>query len=200
VLRRAAPVIRRQAYVQVPPARLFGEAAIALHGRLDHVLLVASHDRDEVDIEEIDGQAVAAQMRASLDEERNPFLQVYRQFRFLFPERRSAVVERASAIDRELLQQYLADRPAHRLLHPYPVRLDSLVGPVESVLRRTTPHRPADVPVRPLGRGETTVGGTAHGAVTSADADQERLGRANAVTSPHVPCDSPGRSDERGDP
>ena len=42
------PSSRRQAYVQVPPARLFGEDAIALHGRLDHVLFVASHDRDDV--------------------------------------------------------------------------------------------------------------------------------------------------------
>jgi hypothetical protein len=135
VLRRAAPVVRRQAYVQVPPARLFGEEAIALHGRLDHVLLVASHDHDDVSIEPVDGGTVAEHMRASLDEERSPFLQVYRQFRFLFPERRSALVEESSATERVLLHERLADRPAHRLRHPYPVRLESLVGPVESILR-----------------------------------------------------------------
>jgi hypothetical protein len=134
VLRRAAPVVRRQAYVQVPPARLFGDEALALHGRLDHVLLVASHDRDEVSIQPISGASVASHMRASLEEERSPFLEVYRQFRFLFPERRAAVVEEASATERRLLEQLLAGRPAHLLRHPYPVRLESLVGPVESVL------------------------------------------------------------------
>lgn len=135
VLRRAAPVVRRQAYVQVPPARLFGEDAIALHGRLDHVLLVASHDRDEVTVEPVSGATVAAHMRASLEEERSPFLQVYRQFRFLFPERRSVVVEEACAIERRLLDAFLTDRPAHLLRHPYPIRLESLVAPVESVLQ-----------------------------------------------------------------
>ena len=138
VLRRAAPVVRRQAYVQVPPATLFGPESVVLHGRLDTVLLVASSDRDVVDIEPLPGSVVAAHMRASLEEERSPFLQAYRQFRYLFPERRSPVVEAAPATEERLLEQYLGDRPAHLLRHPYPVRLESLVAPVESVL----PERP----------------------------------------------------------
>jgi hypothetical protein len=134
VLRRVAPVVRRQAFVQVPPARLFGEDAIALHGRLDHVLLVTSTDRDEVTVEPVSGASVAARMAASLEDERSAFLQLYRQFRFLFPERRAAAVEQATVVERRLLEAYLADRPAHLLRHPYPVRLESLVEPVESVL------------------------------------------------------------------
>jgi hypothetical protein len=135
VLRRAAPTVRRQAYVQVPPSRLFGPEAVVLHGRLDQVLLVASSDQDEVDIQPVAGRVVAAHMRASLEEERSPFLQAYRQFRFLFPERRSPVVEEAAALERDLLQERLGDRPSHVLRHPYPVDLRSLVAPVESVIR-----------------------------------------------------------------
>ena len=134
VLRRTAPVLRRQAYVQVPPARLFGEDALALHGRVDHVLFVASHDRDDVTIEPIAGTDVAAHMLASLEEERGPLLAVYRQFRFLFPDRRCAVLEDAPQIERRLLERYLGDRPSSVLRHPYPVDLGSLVGPVESAL------------------------------------------------------------------
>jgi hypothetical protein len=134
VARRAAPVVRRQAYVQLPPAELFGEDAVVLHGRLDHVLLVASSDSDQVTVEPVPGAAVAARMRASLEEERAPFLEAYRQFRFLFPDRPAPVVEEAAAIERRLLDQALADRPAHLLRHPYPVRLESLVEPVESLL------------------------------------------------------------------
>src|SRR3954470_297917 len=70
VLRRAAPVVRRQAYVQVPPARLFGEDAIALRARLDHVMLVASHDQDDVVVEPVSGDTVAARMLPSLEAER----------------------------------------------------------------------------------------------------------------------------------
>ncbi len=134
VLRRAAPVVRRQAHVQVPPARLFGDDSVELRGRVDHVLLVMSHDRDEVTLEQIPGSTVAAHMLASLEDERSPFLAIYRQFRFLFPDRRSAVVEQASAVEQDLLGRLLGGRPAHLLRHPYPIDLDSLVEPIESVL------------------------------------------------------------------
>jgi hypothetical protein len=134
VLRRAAPVLRRQAHVQVPPAQLFGAEAVALHGRLDHVLLVESSDRDDVTIEPVAGATVADRMLASLEDERTPFLQLYRRFRFLFPGAPTGVVEEAADIERWLLHRLLGDRPAHLLRHPYPVRLDSLVAPVEGVL------------------------------------------------------------------
>ena len=130
----AAPVVRRQSYVQLPPARIFGPESVVLHGRLDTVLLVASSDGDTVDVAPLAGDEVAAHMRASLEEERAPLMQAYRQFRYLFPERRSAVVEQAAATEQRLLERYLGDRPAHLLRHPYPVRLDLLVPPVESVL------------------------------------------------------------------
>ena len=134
VLRRTAPVLRRQAFVQVPPARLFGADALALHGQVDHVVFVVSHDHDDVSIEPIGGASVAAHMLASLEEERGPLLAVYRQFRFLFPERRCAAIEEARETERRLLEQYLGDRPSHVLRHPYPVDLESLVGPVETAL------------------------------------------------------------------
>jgi hypothetical protein len=134
VLRRAAPLLRRQAYVQVPPARLFGAGAVALHGHLDHVVLVASHDRDEVTIEPVAGATVADRMLASLEDERAPFLQLYRQFRFLFPRSQDRMVPEAAATERRLLHALLDGRPAHLLRHPYPVRLDSLVAPIDGVL------------------------------------------------------------------
>jgi hypothetical protein len=134
VLRRAAPLLQRQAHVQVPPAQLFGTGAVALHGRLDHVVLVESHDRDDVTVEPIAGAAVADRMRASLEDERAPFLQLYRQFRFLFPHTEAPVVVAAADIERKLLDRLLGERPASLLRHPYPVRLDSLVAPVQGLL------------------------------------------------------------------
>jgi len=40
----------------------------------------------------------------------------------------------AAATERRLLHALLDGRPAHLLRHPYPVRLDSLVAPIEGVL------------------------------------------------------------------
>ncbi len=138
VLRRAAPVIRRQAYVQIPPAQLFGSEAVVLHGRLDALLLLASHEASAVTVKPIDAAHVGRRMLASLAEERAPFLAHYRQFRFAFPDRRSDVVENAGAMEQELFDRLLAGRTAHIVRHPYPVRLDSLVPPIASALNLPT--------------------------------------------------------------
>ena len=133
-LRRGAPVLRRQAYVQVPPERLFGADAVSLRGRMDVVLLLASHDRPDVTVEPIDGTEVARRMQASLAEERAPFMAAYRQFRFAFPDKRSDVVEGAAQTERDLLDQVFGDRRAHFVRHPYPVSLESLAQAIEPVL------------------------------------------------------------------
>ena len=68
---------------------------------------------------------------------RTPFFRpmaLARQFRFLFPRAPAGVVHEAAGIERRLLHRLLGSRPAHLLRHPYPVRLDSLVAPIQGVL------------------------------------------------------------------
>lgn len=134
LLRRAAPVLQRQAYVQVPPAELFGPQRMTLHGRVDIVVLALSHDAANIRIEHVDGAEIAARMLASLAEERAPFLSVYRQFRFAFPHRPCPAIEAAAEAEEKLLNHHLAGRRAYLLRHPYPVDLVDLTSPIESVL------------------------------------------------------------------
>lgn len=150
IVRRAAPVIARQAYVQVPPAELFGSGAIALRGRLDHFLLLASHDAETVTHEEVDAAFVGRRMLASLEEERAPFMAAYRQWCFAFPDRRSSTVERAGELEQLLIDKVLAGRRAHLVKHPYPVELTSLVAPVESILAAATSQQDISERMRPM--------------------------------------------------
>lgn len=138
-LRRAAPIIGRQAFVQVPPVELFGEHAVALQGRLDQFLLLASHAGDEVTVEVADSQLIGRRMLASLEDERAPFMAAYRQFRFAFPDRTSPTVECAAELERALIEKILADRTTHVVRHPYPFDVDDLVAPIESILRASSP-------------------------------------------------------------
>ncbi len=126
VLRRATPVLGRQVYVQIPPARLFGDEAIDLHGRLDHAFFVSSHEARDLRVEPVNPADVAARMVHSLAEERLEFMRYYRQYRFAFPDRRSAVVETASDTERRLLEDCLAGLPASWIRHPYPVDIRSI--------------------------------------------------------------------------
>jgi hypothetical protein len=137
VLRRAEPVLRRQSFRQVPPAELFGER-LAAEAHLDVVLLATSQDAPDVRVDPVDPQLVARRMRASLAEEREPFLYHYRQFRFAFPDLGSELVDGAAALEADLLAQVLHGVPAYQLRHPYPFALDTVVGPVAAALREAS--------------------------------------------------------------
>ncbi|MBA2455980.1 MAG: hypothetical protein H0V48_05525 [Nocardioidaceae bacterium] len=134
VLRRAAPVIGRQAYVQVPPAELFGTGSIAPRGTLDALLLLVTHDREDVSVHTVAGGEVGQRMLASLEEERAPFMACYREFRFGFPALRSETVESAPARERELMDRTFGDRLAHVVRHPYPISFQRLVEPISEIL------------------------------------------------------------------
>lgn len=134
LLRRLAPVLRRQVYLQIPPARLFGADAIALRGRLDEVVLVTSRDGPGIAIEPIDAAELGRRVLASLEEERSPFMAHYRQFRFAFPDRRSPAVDQAVRTEEGLVERAFAGVRCSALHHPYPLQISGLVEPLESLL------------------------------------------------------------------
>ena len=135
VLRRAAPVVRRQSAVQISPYEVFGADNVVLRGRLDTIVLVTSHDQPGVTVQPADASVVARRMLASLTDERQPFLAAYRQYCFAFPNRRSDVVESVTERESALIEAAFAGRRCFQLAHPYPMTLADLVAPLRSALQ-----------------------------------------------------------------
>jgi len=125
-LRRATPVLERQAYLQVPPDDLFGADRVALHGRLDVVVLVMAHESRDTTIRDASPQEVAGRMQASLEEERAQLMTYYRHFRYAFPDRTSPVIDQAVELESKLLEALLRDRPCVAVSHPYPCDVRAL--------------------------------------------------------------------------
>jgi len=123
--RRAAPILSRQACVRIPPEQLFGERMQAT-AALDSVVLLLSHDGADTTVSAAGPTEVSERMSASLAEEREPFMAHYRQFRFAFPDCRSAVVDSAVRREAELLRALFDERPAAKVAHPYPCDLKAL--------------------------------------------------------------------------
>jgi hypothetical protein len=132
LLRKGSPVIGRQAYLQIPPAELFGADQVALRGHLDAVVLVASHDSPDIVIEAPARSEVSGRMAASLADERAPFMSYYRQFRYAFPGAASALVETADTAEARLLGQLLDPLPSAKVLHPYRCDIAALGRAVRS--------------------------------------------------------------------
>jgi hypothetical protein len=126
VARRVHPLLQRQAFLQIPPAELFGHENVLLQGRLDAAVLMLSHESDGIRVERADPDEISGRMAASLVHEREQFLTHYRQFRFAFPTRSSRAVESAAERERTLLRALFDGRQARKVSHPYPCDIGEL--------------------------------------------------------------------------
>ncbi len=143
--RRAAPGLARQAYLQVPPAELFGADRVALQGRLDAVVLLLSHETEDITTRPTTGTEVAGRMLHSLAAERAPVLAHYHQYRYALPERRCAILEEAGAREAQLLAGLLDHRPAAAVSHPYPCDIGELGRAVMAAATEVAAHRGGEV-------------------------------------------------------
>jgi len=135
VLRRAAPVLQRQLYVQLPPDQLVGGPhAMTGSAHPNTVFFMQSHDADEIVVEPVDPIDVAERMQFSLRYERLGLTALYEQFRFAFPDRRSALVDSAADLEQVLLHKVLQGKRAFAVRHPYPTRLAGLHDAMADVL------------------------------------------------------------------
>jgi hypothetical protein len=151
IVRRATPVVERQAYLQIPPVELFGADRMALRGHLDSVVLVLSHSAPEIRTGTTGPTEVSGRMLASLADERAAFLTHYRQFRYAFPDRPSSLVETASEQEAQLLAALFDGRPAATVAHPYPCDIAELGRAVLSAARDVAQPRKAGTEVAASG-------------------------------------------------
>ena len=62
------------------------------------------------------------------------------KFRFAFPGRPTGAIDGATDVERSLLRTFLADRPAWRLDHPYPPRIERLGDAIVPALEERVPR------------------------------------------------------------
>lgn len=125
-LRRVAPLLEKQLFVDIPPERLVEGGLGELSGSFERLFFLAGHDAPEVTVEPIDPLEVGRRMVFSLQHERLGLTASYLQFRFAFPDLRNPMIEEADELQRRALERVLAGKPAFAVYHPYPVSLPAL--------------------------------------------------------------------------
>jgi hypothetical protein len=122
---RLAPLLNRQLYVDVEPARLFGRVG-SQSAPFDRLFFLVSSDSPEIAVEPVDPLEVGERMVFSLQHERLDFAAAYLKYRFAFPAASNPFVEQLEEIQRKALARAFADKPAFVVHHPYPCSLDAL--------------------------------------------------------------------------
>ena len=131
---RVNHVLERQLNVQVAARDLFGEASLSDRVKISHVLFVVSSEQPVITIAEADPREITARMLQSSCYERSRFLEMYRMFRFAFPERFSSLVETAERREAQLLERALAGTRAYRVEHPYPFDIADVAARIAPLL------------------------------------------------------------------
>lgn len=135
LLRRAEPVLDRQAYVHLPPDDLFGRERCELRGPLDVVILAGSADHRSVEVQPADANEIARRMTFSVQHERLDLIGHYQRFRFAFPERNNPILDESEGRQRTLLAAALNGKRALTLTHPYPAPIQEMYETLRPCLR-----------------------------------------------------------------
>ncbi len=124
--RRLRHLFDGQRFVDVEVSDLVGGSARPRAMSVDAVVHTISHEAPDTSLAPTSGAEVAARMAGSLAFERLPLTALYHAFQYAFPERRSALIESASSIERERLDAFLTPRRCWLSAHPYPPDLAEL--------------------------------------------------------------------------
>ena len=154
MLAEALPALRRQLNVQLDPADVFPGGPRSFAATPEKVFLMVGHDEPTIRVDGIDPQEVARRMVASNCYEQQPLLTTYLAYQFAFPGRRNTFIDRAPALQAEILASALAGKEAFTVRHPYPCDLGALfeaMAPACTVTGATVP-RDAVTPSRVAGR------------------------------------------------
>jgi hypothetical protein len=126
ILTKAMPTLRQQLHVNFPPEKILESSCIQLNAEPNIIFFIMSHSDPSIYVEPWNSEDIARRMLHSVRYEQLRFFRHYQAFKFAFPDLQNHFLERVHDIQKTLLLHALNSKEAYRVLHPYPVSLESL--------------------------------------------------------------------------
>lgn len=126
VIAEALPAFKRQLNFRVTPKYIFKEKIYKEKAYPDKIILIMSHESNEIKVESCTIDEVIARMINSHEYEMSTFIQHYNTFKFAFPQLKNQFLENVNKHQSELLKTALTGKEAFKVLHPYPVSFEKL--------------------------------------------------------------------------
>lgn len=132
---RLRALLEGQQSVQVPPERLLDSPVVSGGVDLDRIVLVLSHERDEIEVTAADPLDLARRAATSFMFEMADILSHYQRFRYAFPGRTNPWLDGLEARYVAAIEAGFRDVPAVMAAHPYPMAIPRLYDAIEPHLR-----------------------------------------------------------------
>lgn len=135
VLGRALPTLKRQLNIRVLPEKLFKNHICKL-ATPEKIILSISRNDPAIYVEKCDSSEIAKRMISSNELEQAPFLELYKAFKFAFPNYKNEFLESIAEQQYALLCSAFADKEAYKVYHPYPVPLETLFNQLRPIFAK----------------------------------------------------------------
>jgi len=136
IIAEALPAFKRQLNFRVAPKYIFKEKIYKEKAYPDKIILIMSHDSEEIKVENCLIDEVINRMLNSHEYEMSTFIQHYNTFKFAFPHLENLFLENVNKLQSELLKTALAGKEAFKVLHPYPVSFERLFNEMKIIFNK----------------------------------------------------------------
>ncbi|MBK7377991.1 MAG: hypothetical protein IPJ03_03140 [Ignavibacteriales bacterium] len=136
VLAEAMPAFKRQLNIRVEPKTVFKTRMLKSKLSLDHIILIMSHDNDEIKVENCSIDEVIDRMINSQNYEIASFVEQYLTFKYAFPNLKNELLENIGTKQMALLNEAFKNKTAHKVVHPYPVSFEKLFNNMKIIFER----------------------------------------------------------------
>jgi hypothetical protein len=134
VLNQAMPHIRKLLRIRKTPGDIFKNKIRIGMTKLEVIVLAMSHESNDITINECEPEEIINRMIHSNDYEQLPFFELYKAYKFAFPEKRNEFLDNIKNIHSRLLLNTLQKKKAFKISHPYPVSFEVLFSTLHSAL------------------------------------------------------------------
>ena len=125
ILNKAMPPFKRQLNIRVSPDKLFNDQQLKSAG-IDKIILSFSHSASTFRLETGKTADIAKQIFTSNSFEQIPFLELYKTYKFAFPNHTNSFLDNIDEHQYSLLKNALDGKETYLLHHPYPFKFEDL--------------------------------------------------------------------------
>jgi hypothetical protein len=137
-LQRASAAVEERLRPTVAPSAIFGDGIRAGGAQVDKVFLFVNHEDHGIEVQPIAPSEMARRLTFLVQHELTPLLRHYAAYRFAFPSRRNAFMERAAEYSFGMLARALNGKETYVVRLPYPHLFPELYKAIQPLCKLTT--------------------------------------------------------------
>ncbi|MCB1179086.1 MAG: hypothetical protein H6627_07720 [Calditrichae bacterium] len=125
IFNKALPPFNKQLNIRVTPEKIFQERQKS-SANLDKIILSFSHNSHDYKLIESDYKELAKHAFYSNTYEQSEFLNMYRAYKFAFPEGKNDFLENINEFQYSLIMEAFKNKETYKFFHPYPLKFEDM--------------------------------------------------------------------------